>query len=44
MIETDEPYPSSYNEVVEQAKKEIRKGYKPSIKTEIDNIESYKFL
>jgi len=40
-IEIEDAYPSSYNDVVEQAKKEIRKGYKPSIKTEIYNIESY---
>lgn len=40
-IETEEAYPSSYRAVVEQAKKEIRKGYKPSIKTVIDNIGSY---
>ncbi len=31
-------YPSDYQSVPEQAKKEINKGYKPELKTKIDNI------
>lgn len=35
------PYPKSYNETLEQARREIRLGYKPPLKTEINRIESY---
>ncbi|MBC7321071.1 flavodoxin [bacterium] len=34
-------YPNSYNATVEQAKREIQQGYKPPIKTRIDNIDLY---
>ncbi|HPU43794.1 MAG TPA: flavodoxin [Dictyoglomaceae bacterium] len=40
-IQPEVPYPNSYNVVVEQAKKEIRAGYKPPLKTKVDNIELY---
>ncbi|HBF38828.1 MAG TPA: flavodoxin [Firmicutes bacterium] len=40
-IQPEIPYPDSYNTVVEQAKKEIRDGYKPALKSEIGNLESY---
>lgn len=35
------PYPRSYNAVVEQAKKEIRAGYKPALQSTLDSLESY---
>jgi flavodoxin len=36
-----EPYPTEYGAVVDQAKKELKLGYKPALKTRIENIESY---
>lgn len=35
------PYPSDYNEVVEQAQKELRDGYRSKLKTEVENMESF---
>jgi flavodoxin len=35
------PYPDDYNEVVEQARKELKKGYRPSLKTKVENMDSY---
>ena len=35
------PYPPAYNDVVEQAKKEIQAGYKPPLKPKIDHVEAY---
>jgi flavodoxin len=35
------PYPSDYNTVVNQAKQELQSGYKPALKTKVENIESY---
>lgn len=43
-IEPETPYPNSYNAVVEQAKKEIKAGYKPALKTNMDNMESYDII
>ena len=40
-IVTVNPYPSNYDEVVKQAKQEQESGYKPTLKTKIENIESY---
>lgn len=40
-IQPEASYPKSYTETVEQAKKEIQAGYKPPLKAEIENIESY---
>lgn len=40
-IKPEQPYPNSYNATVEQAKREIQQGYKPPIKTRIDNIDLY---
>ena len=40
-IQPEVPYPSSYNAVVEQAKKEIQAGFRPALKTKIEHIESY---
>ena len=36
-----EPYPTDYNAVVEQAKQELKTGYRPALRTRIDNIQSY---
>ena len=40
-IQPVNPYPSDYNECVEQAKQELEKGYRPKLKTIVKNIESY---
>jgi flavodoxin len=40
-IQTVKAYPSGYNETVEQAKKEIERGYKPELKSKVKNIENY---
>lgn len=34
-------YPPAYNEVVQQAKKEIQSNYLPPLKTKIDHLEPY---
>ncbi len=36
-----DPYPSDYDVVVEQARKELRKEYRPKLKTKVENMESY---
>lgn len=40
-ISPEEPYPEDYNKVVDQAKKEIRNGFRPVLKSSIDNIDKY---
>ena len=40
-IQSVKPYPDDYDECVEQAKKELEKGYRPKLKTMVKNIESY---
>ena len=40
-IETVNSYPSGYNEVVEQAKKEKQEDYHPPLKAKVDNIGQY---
>ena len=40
-IEPEVPYPSSYNEVVEQAKTEIRAGYRPALQSTVDDVDRY---
>jgi flavodoxin len=40
-IEPEVPYPTPYNTVVEQAKKEIKVGYKPAIKTKVSRWDDY---
>jgi flavodoxin len=40
-IVTVDPYPRGYNEVVEQAKKELDAGYRPELKTRVKNMGSY---
>jgi flavodoxin len=36
-----DPYPSDYDEVVEQARKELNKEYRPRLKTKVENMDSY---
>ncbi|AKN30049.1 flavodoxin [Clostridium carboxidivorans P7] len=40
-VQPEVSYSNSYNMVVEQAKKEIKAGYKPVLKTNLDSIEVY---
>ena len=40
-IQPEEQYPDSYNATVDQAKKEIQAGYKPALRSKLDDIESY---
>jgi flavodoxin len=40
-IQPKVPYPSAYDAVVEQAKKEIQAGHKPALQSTLDHIESY---
>jgi flavodoxin len=40
-IETIDKYPADHNEILEQARKEINAGYKPALKTKIENIKEY---
>lgn len=40
-IETVDPYPTDYNAVVDQAKKERDENYRPKLATKVDNIDSY---
>ncbi len=40
-IKTEDNYPKNYNEMVEQAKKEIQSGFRPELTTKIDNIAQY---
>jgi flavodoxin len=35
------PYPNDYDDVVEQAGKELREQYRPKLKTKVENMESY---
>jgi len=43
-IVTVDPYPTDYDEVVEQARKELREDYRPRLKTKVENMESYKVV
>ena len=40
-IVPEKAYPTNYQAVVDQAKKEIAEGHKPAIKGKIENIEQY---
>ncbi len=40
-LRTVEPYPEAYNAVVEQAREELRSGFKPALKTKVEQIGSY---
>jgi flavodoxin len=39
-----DPYPSDYDEVVEQARKELSEEYRPKLRTKVENMESYKVV
>lgn len=43
-IQAVKPYPRDYDAVVEQAKQELDSGYKPALKTKMENIKSYDFV
>jgi len=40
-IKTLDPYPTDYNTVVDQAKKEQKENYRPKLATKIENMDSY---
>lgn len=40
-LETVTAYPPAYNAVVEQAKREIRAGYRPPLRATLEDIEAY---
>lgn len=40
-LETLNPYPAEYRATTEQAKKELESGYKPPLKTRVDNLAGY---
>lgn len=40
-LETVTPYPTAYNQTVEQAKKELEANHLPPLKTRVDNLASY---
>jgi flavodoxin len=40
-IETIDKYPADHGEILEQARKEINTGYKPALKTKVENIREY---
>jgi flavodoxin len=40
-IKTIDSYPSDHREILEQARKEINEGYRPALKTKIENMSEY---
>ncbi len=40
-IQSVQPYPHDYDAVVQQAKQELKSGYKPALKTKFENIKSH---
>jgi flavodoxin len=40
-VKAVKPYPNDYDAVVKQARQELESGYKPALKTKIENIKSY---
>jgi len=40
-IQAVKPYPDDYDAVVQQARQELDSGYKPALKTKMENIKSY---
>ena len=40
-IQTVKPYPSDYNTVVDQAKRELKVDYRPELKNRLKNIKQY---
>lgn len=43
-IETVNAYPSVYNEVTSQAKKELESGYRPPLKTIVEDFDQYDII
>ena len=43
-IQAAKPYPDDYDAVVKQARQELDSGYKPPLKTKIENIKSYDLI
>lgn len=43
-ITLEEPYPSDYGELDRQAQKELKEDYKPRLKTEVEDMESYNVI
>ena len=39
-----DPYPRNYDEVVEQARKELSRNYRPKLKTKVANMEPYNMV
>ena len=40
-LQTVHPYPEEYRATTEQAKKELQSGFKPALKTQVENIGTY---
>lgn len=40
-IQTIKPYPTDYNTVVDQAKRELKADYRPELKSKLKNIKQY---
>ena len=40
-IQVVKPYPDDYDVVVKQARQELKSGYKPALKTKVENIKPY---
>lgn len=43
-IQTVEPYPDDYRATTRQAQEELNSGYKPPLKTKVENIASYDII
>jgi len=43
-IEPAEPYPSSYHETLRRAREEIRRGYRPPLRSRLDTIEPFSVI
>lgn len=43
-IQSANPYPEDYNAVVEQARKELDSDYRPPLKTQVKDLESYDMI
>ena len=43
-IQPIETYPDDYNSVVRKAKQELESGFKPKLKTKLDDVKSYNLI
>ena len=43
-LQTVEPYPDEYDAVTKQAKQELNSGYKPALKTKVENVWSFEVI